>query len=179
MFSPLPLHAVRLSDPLFAPRIAALGTTGLPHQFRMIKESGRLENFLCVARNERGSHVGRRYDDSDVYKWLEAVAYVLAHHPNPSLQTDAETVISAIAAAQAEDGYLNTFIQLQDPEARWTRLTDSHEVYCLGHLIEAGVAWKGALGDDRLLDVSVRAATLLERTRGENGLASSDGHAEA
>ena len=79
------------------------------------------------------------------------------------LRARAEEVIDAIAAAQCDDGYLSAYYQLvrgadHDPTARWTNVAQGHELYCIGHLIEAGIAWKRATGESQLLDVGIRAA---------------------
>ena len=62
------------------------------------------------------------------------------------------------SAAQRDDGYLNTFVQVLKPGGEFRDLQFGHELYCFGHLIQAAVAWHRALGDDRLLAVARRAA---------------------
>jgi DUF1680 family protein len=81
------------------------------------------------------------FQDSDVAKWLEAVAWSLCQKPDAELEKTADEVIELVAAAQCEDGYLNTYFTVKAPEARWTNLAECHELYCAGHMIEAGVAY--------------------------------------
>jgi len=96
--------------------------------------------------------------DSDVYKWLEAVAWELGREVDPDLTTNAQEAIAAVAAAQRPDGYLNSYVQVVRPGSEYDDLAWGHELYCIGHLIQAGIAWQRALGDGRLLDIAVRAA---------------------
>ena len=169
-------------DTFWLPRIEALARTGLPHQYQMLEESGRLERLRLAAAGERrtkedlpGDYV---FDDSDVYKWLEACAYVLAVAPNADLKRRAEELVALVASAQEEDGYLDSQFQVAEPEARWTRLAHSHEMYCAGHLIEAGIAWARNLGGGDLLRVGLNFAELLWTSFGPEGEPKIDGHPE-
>ena len=94
---------------------------------------------------------GFLFQDTDVYKWIEAVAYSLAAHPDPELQKTADEVIRLIAEAQAEDGYLDTYYILNGRNKSFTNLRDNHELYCFGHLTEAAVAWHQVTGSAELL----------------------------
>ena len=98
------------------------------------------------------------FQDSDGYKWLEAVAYQLMAKPDPALQAQAQEAVDMICAAQEEDGYLDTFYTLTGRERAFTNLRDNHELYCLGHLVEAAVAWHQATGREDLLDAARRFA---------------------
>lgn len=149
---------LRVTDPFWTRWQEALRREGLSAQFDQLKQTDRLENFHRVARGENGSHVGIYFNDSDVYKWLEAVAYVLAAGDDARLREQADEAIRAIEAAQMADGYLNTYFQLQHPNLRWKNLYAMHEMYCAGHLFEAAVAWSDELEDRRLLDVSIKFA---------------------
>ena len=80
------------------------------------------------------------YKRQDVYKALEGMAYSLINNPNPELEKKADEWIDKFAAAQLPDGYINTYYTLTAPEKRWTNM-DKHEMYCAGHMIEAGVAY--------------------------------------
>src|SRR5690606_8026382 len=116
--------------------------------------------------------------DSDVYKWLEAVAYELQANPNPALQRQADEVIDLVAAAQAPDGYLNTYYQIVEPDARWSDLDFGHELYCTGHLFEAAVAYARATGAKTLLGVATRFADLLVDVFGSGKHQGTSGHPE-
>ena len=102
------------------------------------------------------------FSDSDVYKWLEALAWELGREPSPALEQLANETIELIAAAQEPDGYLNSWCQVVDPAWRWTDLEMGHELYCAGHLIQAGIAFARATGDTTLLAVARRFADLID-----------------
>lgn len=168
---------IRPDEAFWLPRIQALATTGLPHQHRMLSESGRIGNFRAVATGS-GAVEGLRFDDSDVYKWLEACAYVLDLVPNSELRSLCDTLIGDVAGAQQPDGYLNTYYTLFKPEEQWAHLSASHEMYCAGHLIEAAVAWAERLNDNRLLEIALRFAELIDQKYGRDGEDAIDGHPE-
>lgn len=157
-FRPLAISEFRYGDGFWAVRRDIVREVALEHQYGRIVETGRLENFARVARGEQGTHQGRYYDDSDVYKWLEACAYVLADKPDAAIRRRYDEVRDAILAAQMDDGYINTFFQLMHPNDRWRSLVDLHEMYCAGHLIEACVAAHDCLGDEGLLQAGIRLA---------------------
>ncbi len=117
----------------------------------------RIRNFEKVARRQGEKFEGIFYDDSDVYKALEAIAYSLKNHPDRDLEKKADEWIDKIAAAQLEDGYIGTYYTLGDFSKRWTDMS-MHEDYNGGHLIEAAVAYYNATGKRKLLDVSIRFA---------------------
>ena len=113
-----------------------------------------MRNFENAAKGE-GEHSGIFFDDSDVYKALEGMAYSLMNNPDPALEKKADEWIDKFAAAQQPDGYINTYYTLTGLDKRWTNM-DKHEMYCAGHMIEAGVAYYQATGKRKLLDVCVR-----------------------
>ena len=137
---------------------------GIPYQWKALNDalppgaekSHCLANFRIAAGREQGAHQGWVFQDSDVYKWLEGVAYSLRFHPDGQLEQLAETAIDTIAAAQQPDGYLNTYYTIGGLERRWTNLRDNHELYCAGHLIEAAVAFFQVTGKRKLLDIALR-----------------------
>lgn len=137
----------------------------------------RIRNFEKVANGEEGSHEGIYYDDSDVYKAIEAMAYTLHSVPNPNVEAKADEWIHKIAAAQQEDGYLNTYYTLQGLEGRWQDM-EKHEAYCAGHLIEAAIAYYHATGKRKLLDVAIRLADHMDMALREAGRHWVAGHQE-
>jgi len=155
---PVPLTAVTLADGFWTPRRRVNREDTLPSQYRLLEETGRVDNFRRAAGKVDVPFQGRYYNDSDVYKWLEAVAWTLATDADPALARMADTVIAEIAAAQQPDGYLNTYFTHERAAERWTNLRDMHELYCAGHLIQAAVAHHRATGDDRLLHIVRRLA---------------------
>lgn len=123
-----------------------------------------------------GAFHGWVFQDSDVYKWLEAVAYSLINHYDPQLFAQASEVIDLVCSAQMDNGYLDTLYIINDPSQVFTNLRDFHELYCFGHLTEAAVAFFEATQDRRLLDSAVRFADLLCRVFGDNGKKGYPGH---
>ncbi len=119
-------------------------------------KTGRIRNFEKAAAGS-GKHEGIYYDDSDVYKAIEAIAYSLKNHPDSLLEKNTDDWIDKIAAAQLPDGYLNTYYMLTDISKRWTDM-EKHEDYCAGHLIEAGIAYYNTTGKDKLLTTAIRFA---------------------
>lgn len=101
------------------------------------------------------------FQDSDLYKWLEAVAYALTDSPDPVLEAQADEAVKLICAAQQPDGYLDTYYILNGLDGAFRNLKDHHELYCFGHLAEAAVAYANATGKTRLLEAVCRWADLL------------------
>ena len=110
---------------------------------------------------------GPAFQDTDAYKWLEAVAYSLVQHPDAKLEATADSVIDLICSAQEEDGYLDTHYTLTDLSRRFTNLRSFHELYCFGHLTEAAIAYCKATGKDRLLKAACRYADCIAEHIGE------------
>ena len=96
------------------------------------------------------------FQDSDFYKWVEAVAYSLVNHPDAELEKTADAAIELVCQAQQENGYLDTYYIINGMDQIFTNIRDHHELYCLGHLIEWAVAYYQATGKDRLLKAAER-----------------------
>ncbi len=154
---PLPLADVRLSDGFWEPRRRINRRETLPSQYEHLEETGRLDNFRRASGKIAVPFRGLYFNDSDVYKWLEAASWSLATDPDPDLERMVDAAITEIADAQRPDGYLNTYFTFERAHERWTDF-DLHEMYCAGHLIQAAVAHFRATGARRLLDVAVRFA---------------------
>ena len=147
---------VTINDSFWAPRLTRHAATTLPVCIDQIEnKTGRMQNFINAAKGS-GAHSGIFYDDSDVYKAMEGMAYSLIVKPDASLEAKLDEWVDNIAGAQQADGYINTFFTLTDNE-RWKDM-DKHEMYCAGHLIEAGIAYYKARGKRKLLDVGQRMA---------------------
>ncbi len=155
---PAPLPAVELTDSFWAPRLKVNREVTLPSQYRLLEETGRIDNFRRAAAENDQPFRGWFFNDSDAYKWLEAAAWTLARDDDASIARMAEDLIADIAAAQQPDGYLNTYFMFDRAAERWTNLRDMHELYCAGHLIQAAVAYTRASGRDSLLKVARRLA---------------------
>jgi DUF1680 family protein len=175
---PVPLGAVHLRDDFWVPRRRRNQEVTLPSQYHQCEETGRIDNFRRAAGKKQGPFRGRYYNDSDVYKWVEAAAYALASGPDPELERLLETVVREIRDAQGPDGYLNTYFTFERERERWTNLKDLHELYCAGHLIQAAVAHRRCTGRRDLLDVAVRLADHLCEIFGPEGRPGTCGHQE-
>jgi len=123
-----------------------------------------------------GAFHGWVFQDSDVYKWLEAVAYSLAAHPDPMLRAQADEVIDLVCDAQLDNGYLDTLYIINDRSKVFTNLRDWHELYCFGHLAEAAWAYRIATGSEKLFDAACRFADLICDTFGPDRLRGYPGH---
>ena len=182
---PLRAEDVSITGGFWAERLRVNREHTIPHGFDQLDRAGNLHD-LRLAAGATGSYraLGLMFGapfpflDSDVYKWLEAAGWELGREGSAELERQADIAIDLIARAQRPDGYLNSFVQVLAPAKAYVDLRWGHELYCIGHLIQAAIAWKRALGDDRLLEVAVRAAESLERALGPEGRNAIDGHPE-
>lgn len=101
------------------------------------------------------------FQDSDFAKWIEAVGYSLVNHPDPELEKTADEAIDIVCAAQAENGYLDTYYIINGMDRIFTNLRDHHELYCFGHLLEGAVSYYQATGKDKLLKAAERYADFI------------------
>ncbi len=162
----------------------------LPYQEKALNDmiegaekSHCIENFRMAAQMLKegrcdGEFYGMVFQDSDIAKWLEGAAYSLLMYPDAELEKRCDEVIELIGSAQHEDGYLNTYFTVKEPDKRWTNLCEAHELYCAGHMIEAAVAYAECTGKKRLLEIMCRMADhIYERfiTEGAEGFS---GHPE-
>lgn len=151
--------------------------------YKRLEEAGNFHDLALAAGRVPGGAAafkGPYYIDSDLYKWLEALAWELGREPSPQLQAMMDRTADLLAAAQAPDGYLNSYYQVtQPPEARWTNLRDHHELYCAGHLFQAAVAHARSTQGRDLLRVAVRFADLIDAVFGPGRREGACGHPEA
>lgn len=143
-----------------------------------VEKSHALANFRIAAGMEKGEFYGMVFQDSDVAKWLEGVAYSLAVRPDSELEARADEIIGIIEKAQQPDGYLNTYFTINGLEKRWTDLQECHEMYCAGHMMEAAVAYYEVTGKDRLLKVMEKMADHMISWFGEGKHTGIPGHQE-
>jgi uncharacterized protein len=176
-FRPLGLDAVRVVDGFWARRQKVNREVAIPAGLQRLRESGAFRNLQRAAGAADGAYEGPLFIDSDVYKWLEAVAWEHGREPGAALAADQQEVTELVAAAQQPDGYLNTFVQVTtEDRSRFADLAFGHELYCAGHLMQAAVAQHRATGRRELLDVAVRFADFLVRTFRGEGPPQLDGH---
>jgi hypothetical protein len=155
----------------------------IPHGFEQLRAAGTVDN-LRLAAGASGQYRAFAdsggamlpFLDSDVYKWLEAVGWELGRGADPALAAAADEAIDVVAAAQRRDGYINSYVQVVRGGEPHRDLAWGHEFYCVGHLIQAAVAWHRARAGDRLLAIAVRAADRIVREFGPDGKPGVDGH---
>ena len=159
------LNKVKVTDQFWHGYQELVMDTVIPYQEKIlndeipgVEKSHALANFRIAAGLEEGEFYGMVFQDSDVAKWLEGVAYALEVRSDPELEERADKVIEIIEKAQQDDGYLNTFFTIKEPEHRWQNLQECHELYCAGHMMEAAAAYYEVTGKDRLLHVMERMA---------------------
>jgi uncharacterized protein len=128
------------------------------HQWEQLEASGCFENFRIAAGETDGFRKGLYFADSDAYKWLDAASRIWAATRDPKLAARMDDLIALIGRAQQPDGYLFTYNQVHFPGTRWRNLQAEHELYCHGHLIEAGVSHFQATGRADLFEIARRAA---------------------
>jgi uncharacterized protein len=174
----VPFEKVRILDRFWRDRIETNRRVTVEANLTKCEETGRLRNFAVAGGLVEGEFEGRLYNDSDVYKVLEGIAYTLAHEADEELEARTDRIIESIAAAQQADGYLNTYYTLVKPEMRWSNTAHGHELYCAGHLIEAGIAYRQATGKATLLEVGIRMADYIDSVFGPEGRLDPPGHQE-
>lgn len=152
----LPISAVRVTDPFWGKWLDTVSAVTIPTQHEQLVITDRLHNFDRAAKGETGGFQGYRFNDSDVYKWIEACAYSLMARPSSTNRKLMDEAVELIAKAQMTDGYLNTYIQIEKPGMQWRNISMMHEMYCGGHLIEAACAHFDCTGSRELLDVAIR-----------------------
>ena len=175
---PVPIEAVRIGDGFWRGWLDRLYEVTLPSQHAQCEATGRLDNIRRVSGRVDAPFRGRYYDESDVYKWLEAASWALVGRQDPALRAMVDALVDDIAAAQQPDGYLHTYFALERADQRYTDLINKHELYCAGHLIQAGIAHRRATGADALLDVAVRLADHICAEFGPDARETADGHPE-
>jgi uncharacterized protein len=186
-YTALPLTAVKLTDNLWAPRLETNRTVTIPFALDQSESTGRVKNFEIAGGLAKGEFCSKYpFDDSDVFKVIEGAAYSLMTHPDPALEARVDGIIAKIAAAQEKDGYLYTArtinpakppVDWVGPE-RWSNLYMSHELYNLGHLYEAAVAYFQATKKRSLLDVALKSADLVNSVFGPAKRHGAPGHQE-
>ena len=175
---PLPLEGVRIDGGFWAQRQRLNRDVLLTEGARRLEAAGNFDNLRIAAGRKAGRFRGLVFMDSDVYKWLEALGWELGREPSGELARLADDAIALVADAQDESGYLNSHYQVVRPRERFSNLSWDHELYCLGHLIQAGLAHARARADERLLGVAARFAEHVEGIFGPGRREGVPGHPE-
>lgn len=172
-FTPASVKNYRIHDAFWVSKMEMVRTEMIPYQWKALNDqlkntipSHCIKNFKIAAGMEEGEFYGYVFQDSDLAKWLEAVGYTLAWHKDSELEKTADEIIEIVEKAQQEDGYLDTYYIINGMEKRWTNLADNHELYCAGHMIEAGVAYYQGTGKKKLLNIVKRFADCIDKSFG-------------
>ncbi len=187
-FRGVSIRNVKITDNFWKPRIIANRDITIPYAFGMCQKTGRIKNFIIAASRKKGQFCSQYpFDDSDVYKIIEGASYTLETYYDKSLDIYLDSLIQKIASAQEKDGYLETWriINPDKPLApwwgsapRWSNLQSGHELYNLGHLYEAAVAYYQATGKKTLLNVAIKSADLICQVFGPGKMIGVPGHEE-
>lgn len=163
---PVPFNQINIHDSFWTPRLEAHAHHTLETCIAQTQDSTeRINNFKKAAGLKEGKHIGIYFDDSDVYKAMEGIAYSLINNPDPAHEALLDRWIGLIAQSQQPDGYLNTYYTLNYPDQRLTDM-EKHELYCGGHMIEAAIAHHRATGKSTFLNVAIKFADFLDQTFG-------------
>jgi DUF1680 family protein len=174
------LKSITITSSFWVPFIERVRTSVIPYQWETLNDrvpgaapSYCMRNFKLAAQithpqldygvDKTANHGGCVFQDSDAAKWIEAAAYSLILRTDEGLEKTLDSAIDIICNAQQDDGYLNTYYIINGIENRFTNLKDSHELYCLGHFIEAAVAYYEARGKCRLLDAVIRFVDCVDK----------------
>ena len=190
-YTQVPFTAVKITPNTFwGDRIQAAREVTIPLAFSKCESEHRYKNFEMAAYTlqhpghpglqtpewDVAKFMGFSFDDTDVYKTIEGASYVLQTYPDAKLKTYIDSVLDVVAAAQESDGYLYTArtINPQHPHGwaankRWAAEEHaSHELYNLGHMVDAACAHYQATGSTKFLDIAKRYADCVVREVGPN-----------
>lgn len=175
---PVPVRAVKLGGGFWQDRRRVNVERSIPTMLDLMEAHGIVDNFRRLSTKKDASRRGPLYTDSDLYKWMEAVAFVLQSGDDPKLRAKFDEIAAIIAAAQEPNGYLNTNYVGDKVPLRFTEMYRSHELYCLGHLLQAAIAYYRATGDRKLLDTGIRFVDYLVADFGPSKRPLLTGHPE-
>ncbi len=174
----VPVRAVKIEDGFWSARMRINVERSIPSMLEELEQHGVVDNFLRLTGKSQAPRKGPVYTDSDIYKWIEAAGFVLQSGDRPELRKTIDRLTDEILAAQEPSGYLNTYYQNERRDKRFTEMYRSHELYCLGHLLQAAIAYYRATGNRRLLDGGMRYANYLIETFGPTKRPALTGHPE-
>ena len=154
----IPVRAVTITGGFWGPRREINATRSIPTMHDLLEANGRMNNFRRLVGKSNAAQSGPVYSDSDVYKWTEAVGFVLQSGDRPVLRTSAAKLIDEVVAIQEPGGYLNTYYQDDRKSLRMLPQTQTtgHELYNIGHMLQGAIAYYRATGDRKLLDAGIR-----------------------
>ncbi len=179
----VPYYQVKVTGGLWKMRIDSCITNTIWDNFEKLESSGKIDNFSISAGLIEGDFRSNEASDSDVYKTIQGACYSLKLHDDPELERYVDSLISIIGKVQEPDGYIYTIRNFKPLGkkcigGRWANIKHSHELYNLGHMIEAAVAHYEATGKRNFLDIAIKTADLIARTFGPDRLRDIPGHQE-
>lgn len=162
------LNKIGVDDSFWGKYISLVTKEIIPYQWSALNDEVKdaekshcITNFKVAAGLEEGTFEGFVFQDTDLAKWLEAVAYSLSYEKNEELEKLADEAIQLIGKAQEENGYLDTYFTILEPGKQFCNLKEGHELYTAGHMIEAAVAYYKVTGKDEFLNIMKRTADLI------------------
>ncbi|MGB9488094.1 MAG: beta-L-arabinofuranosidase domain-containing protein [Terriglobia bacterium] len=174
----VPIRAVTMGEGFWSERMRTNAEKSIPTLLGLLEEHGVVDNFRRLSGRVNAGRRGPRYTDSDLYKWMEAVAFVLQSGDRPQLRETLDKLIDDVLAAQEPSGYLNTYYVGDRAKLRFSEMYRSHELYCLGHLLQAAIAYYRATGNRKLLDGGIKYADYVLQTLGPEKKPALTGHPE-
>jgi len=174
----VPIHAVQVDEGFWQARMRINVERSIPSMLDELEQHGVMDNFRRLTGASKAPRRGPLYTDSDIYKWMEAVAFVLQSGDQPALRATVDRLTGEILAAQEPSGYLNTYYVDDRKDKRFTEMYRSHELYCLGHLLQAAIAYYRATGNRKLLDGGIRYVDYLIENFGPAKRPALTGHPE-
>lgn len=190
-FTQVPFTSVKMAANTFwGDRLQAAREVTVPLAFSKCESEHRYKNFEMAAYTlqhpghagldtkewDVSKFMGFSFDDTDVYKTIEGASYILQTYPDKKLKAYIDSVLDVVGAAQEADGYLYTArtINPQHPhgwsgDKRWVKEEVlSHELYNLGHMVDAACAHYQATGSTKFLDIARRYADCVVKEVGAN-----------
>ncbi|MGB9606307.1 MAG: glycoside hydrolase family 127 protein, partial [Bryobacteraceae bacterium] len=164
----VPVRAFAMGEGFWSARRKANVERSIPTLLQLLEEHGVVDNFRRLSGRKNVPRRGPLYTDSDLYKWMEAVAFVLQSGDHPGLCATFDRLAGEILAAQEPSGYLNTYYVEERRNLRFKEMHRGHELYCLGHLLQAGIAYYRATGNRTLLDGGIKFVNYLAENFGRN-----------
>jgi len=154
----VPVKAVVIQEGFWSQRRKTNLASSIPTMHDELLAHGRMDNFLRLEAKSTEPQKGPVYSDSDIYKWTEAVAFALQTEAHPALRQTSDAMIREIVGIQEPGGYLNTYFvgARKSLRMQYDTQTTGHELYCIGHMLQAAIAYYRATGDRTLLDSGIR-----------------------
>src|SRR5258708_130794 len=174
----VPIRAVKMGDGFWSARMRINVERSIPTMLEELELHGVMDNFRRLSGSKQAPRRGPLYTDSDIYKWIEAVAYVLQSEDRPDLRATFDRLTGEILEAQEPSGYLNTYYVDERKDKRFAEMYRSHELYCLGHLLQAAIAYYRATGNRQLLDGGIRFVNYMVENFGPSKRPALTGHPE-